>query len=314
MKKTIRKKNILIKGMVLCLFLSITVGITTGCNTKENTKRKPEPEETKLESKEDKDSNLGIWGRAMGSVLISMNEGNVYYFGGYEPTEQNQKAAASILEQSWQIHNRKELLIQIRELIDTGARMEYRKESKEMRAMTKKQLKTAMKQLSGDTKIHYSMIQYNWNQWKKKGLLAWDMCRVSHLAQWGYIAGYLEIKEAQAVIQPAAEKLKNNFTSWEEVQKNWLDGYALYACIDAQNPAGTDYEVRENAYQELVAAQEKNGVLYEEELFQKDIIPLADVTAETIFAELTEEKLTTSETESPKASPKTSTQPKQTKK
>lgn len=264
--------------------------ILTGCSDGKTEKVKvspvPTPTEEALLSPENPDSNLGQWGRAMGSVLISINEGNVYYFGGYETTEGNKKAAARILEQSWGIKNREDLLLQIQSLLQTGSRKEYLKEAKEMKGMSKKTLKTALKQLSGETLTHYEMVQYNWDKWKKKGLLAWDLCRVSHLAQWGYVAGYLNIAEAQTLIQPAAEKLKSKFTSWDEVQQNWLDGYALFASVDAENPAGTDYEKRKQVYESLKAAQDENGLLYDDSLFQAEIISLSETNAETLFQEV----------------------------
>ena len=40
----------------------------------------------------------------------------------------------------------------------------------------------------------------------KNQLVAWDMCRVSHLVQWGYVAGYLEREEAQALMEPRGEQ------------------------------------------------------------------------------------------------------------
>ncbi|MDO4166887.1 MAG: DUF1266 domain-containing protein [Eubacteriales bacterium] len=276
---------------VLC-FLCIgilTMAVFTGCKGGANLQKSQTPTATpekELVSQEDPASNLGQWGRAMGSVLISINEGDVYYFGGYETTAGNRQAAAKILNQSWGITNRSDLLTQVQGLLTSGDRAEYRKEAKEMNAMSSKKLKTALKQLSGDTLTHYEMVQYNWKKWKKKGLLAWDLCRISHLVQWGYVAGYITIEEAQALIEPAAQKLQKNFSNWEEVQQNWLDGYALYASIDASQPAGTDYETRQKVYETLKAEQTQEKLLYDDRLFQSDIIPVSGASAEAILTEV----------------------------
>lgn len=282
MIKKYRQKQYLVLLGVLLFSISMT-----GCSGKKTsgTKRPAEPTKKPLESLEDPSANLGQWGRAMGSVLIAMNEGDVYYFGGYEQTEGNQEAAARILKQSWNITNRVALLTQVQNLLTVGDRKEYRKEAGEMKAMSKKQLRTAFQQLSGETLTHYQMVQYNWKNWKKKGLLAWDMCRVSHLAQWGYVAGYLTVEEAQALIEPAARSLAENFNNWEEVQKNWLDGYALHASLNAENPAGTDLEVRQKKYEELKENQRKKQPLYDDSLFGAEILPLSGVHADTLLAE-----------------------------
>lgn len=282
------------RGLLLLCSLALAGSMMTGCsgNNRKQDDKKPAAEHTRkpLETLEDSSANLGKWGRAMGSVLIAINEGDVYYFGGYEQTDGNKEAAARILKQSWNITDRTGLLLQIQNLLTTGDRKEYRKEAGEMKAMSKKQLHTALKQLSGDTLTHYNMVQYNWKKWKKKGLLAWDMCRVSHLAQWGYVAGFITIEEAQALIEPAARKIAEKFDNWEDVQQNWLDGYALYAAIDAENPAGTDYEVRQKKYEELKEAQNKETELYDDGLFTAEILPLSGVSADTILAEAAEQR------------------------
>ncbi|MDE6567356.1 MAG: DUF1266 domain-containing protein [Lachnospiraceae bacterium] len=285
MNKSRQKFSLLFLGILL---LSVMTGCAGNSGRNDNNQNNSSAEQTRkpLKTLEDPSSNLGQWGRAMGSVLIAINEGDVYYFGGYEQTDGNKEAAARILKQSWNITDRRELLVQIQNLLTTGSRKEYRKEAKEMKAMSKKELRTALKQLSGDTLNHYNMVQYNWKKWKKKGLLAWDMCRVSHLAQWGYVAGYITIEEAQALIEPAAGKIAENFDNWDDVQQNWLDGYALYAAIDAENPAGTDYEVRQKKYEELKEAQNKETKLYDDSLFTAGIVPLSGVSADTILAEV----------------------------
>ena len=89
------------------------------------------------------------------------------------------------------------------------------------------------------------------------------------------------------MIEPAAKKLKANFTSWDEVQQNWLDGYALYAPIDVSAATGTDYEVRKAKYEQLKADDQKNTdtKLYDDTLFTKDIIPVTGSNAASLWKE-----------------------------
>lgn len=264
--------------VLLCLLFLV------GCdNKKENrVKETAAPAEEPVENPEDDSANLGAWTRAMGSVLIELNEGNAYVFGGYEKNGDNKAGAVKILKSSWGIKSKEDLLQKIRELLRTGDRTAFRAEAKDMNAMSKKKLKTAMKQLSGDMLIHYQMVQYNWNAWKKKGLLAWDMCRISHLAQWGYIADYLTLEEAQAVMEPAIKKCRDNFASWDEVQNNWLDGYCLYATID-RKAANTDYTVRRNLYQELKGEQKKGRLLYDDQMFHQEVKPLPGYSYQSVM-------------------------------
>ena len=280
-----REKLLRSLGGVLCAALLCT-SIFTGCsNNKEKKERQTAaPTSTPMESPEDQSSNLGAWTRAMGSVLIELNEGNPYIFGGYEKTEDNKAGAVKILQSSWNINSKKALLQQIQNLLKSGDRAAYQVEAKDMAAMPKNKLKTAMKQLSGDLLIHYQLVQYHWKTWEKKGLLAWDMCRISHLAQWGYIADYLTLEEAQAVMEPAIMKIKENFTSWDEVQNNWLDGYCLFAGIDRE-AANTDYTVRKALYEELKSEQNEKAPLYDDNLFQQSLTVLPNISYKTVMRE-----------------------------
>lgn len=266
--------------VLLCILLF------AGCDNKKEEKVKgtAAPAEAPMESPEDDSANLGAWTRAMGSVLIELNEGNAYVFGGYEKNRDNKSGAAKILKSSWGIKSKKDLLKKIRELLRTGDRTAFREEAKDMNAMSKEKLKIAMKQLSGDMLVHYQMVQHNWKAWKKKGLLAWDMCRISHLAQWGYIADYLTLEEAQAVMEPAIRKCRDNFNSWDEVQNNWLDGYCLFATID-RKAANTDYTVRKNLYWELKKEQKEGRLLYDDQLFQQEVKPLPGYSYQKVMEE-----------------------------
>lgn len=276
------KKRLLSLLCVVCLLVSLTAGCSQ--ETKE-TGKVPAPTKAAQDYNEEETSNLGLWARAAGSVLIYINDGNPYYFGGYEATEDNKKAALNILDKSWEIQSRKDLLKQIKQLLLTGDRKKFRKEAKEMNSMSKKDLKTAMKQLDGSLLIHYEMVQYNWDTWKEKGLIAWDMCRVSHLLQWGYVAGYLDREEAQAMMEPAAKRLQDNFSGWEEVQNNWLDGFCLHAAIDRE-AENTDYTNRKAIYETICSEQEKDKLLYDDALFSDAILPVSGVSYQTILQEI----------------------------
>lgn len=235
---------------------------------------------------ENEDSNLGAWGRAMGAVLISINDGNPYYFGGYEATDANKKAARNILKSSWSISSRKDLLKQIRFLMDTGSRKDYKREAKDLKALSAKERKKALKQVSGALKTHYDNLQYISDTWGGKGLLAWDLCRISHLAQWGYIADYINLDEAQALLEPAASRLQKSFDNWDDVVNNWLDGYAYANSIEIRSIEKTDYTNRQEIYQKLLSEQKDSDPLFDNKLFQEDLIPLGTVSYDSLMEEI----------------------------
>ncbi len=281
------------KSMAWMLVLAIMATVFAGCgkadDVLENVKDKVTATEAPKDSNEDETSNLGQWARAMGAILMKMNGGDPYYFGGFEANDNNKAAAQSILEQSWQIENRKQLITQIRQLIKTGQRKEYKKDAKEMAKFSDKELEEIMSELTDSMRLHYENVKYNYDKWEKKGVMAWDLCRVAHLAQWGYLAGYITVGEAQALIEPAAKKLQKNFTSWEDVQNNWLDGYVWWADVDIA-ASGNEYEKRMKVYDELKQAQEKDGVLFDDSLFTQEIVPISDISYKTLYKEVKKKK------------------------
>lgn len=273
-----------------CLILGSLTGCSGGRQKSTDTSGNP-PQSTQtaqsiVSHNENEDSNLGAWGRAMGAVLISINDGNPYYFGGYEATDANKKAARNILKSSWSISSRKDLLKQIRFLMDTGGRKDYKREAKDLKALSAKERKKALKQVSGALKTHYDNLQYISDTWGGKGLLAWDLCRISHLAQWGYIADYINLDEAQALLEPAASRLRKNFDNWDDVVTNWLDGYAYASSIEIRSIEKTDYTNRQEIYQKLVTDQKDSDPLFNDKLFEEDIIPLGTVSYDSLMEEI----------------------------
>lgn len=280
----------------------LVIGNLTGCTNRTDTStsdgvvssdQKTQISQQTVDHNENEDSNLGAWGRAMGAVLISMNDGNPYYFGGYETTEANKKAAKNILKTSWNISNRKDLLKQIDYLLITGNRTDYRREAKGLKALSPKKKKKALKQVSGPLKIHYDNLQYISDTWGKRGLLAWDLCRISHLVQWGYIADYINLDEAQALLEPAAQKIKKEFDNWNDVVYNWLDGYAYSNSIQIRSIEKTDYTNRREIYEKLVNDQTDRDPLYDDNLFHEDIISLGTVTYKNLMNEIKPKKKNT---------------------
>ncbi len=279
------------------LAVSLTVTGITGCTSKqadtagsEEAAQSTAKEQVLKGHNENEASNLGAWGRAMGAVLISINDGSPYYFGGYDTTDANAKAAKSILRSSWNISNRKQLLKQIDALYNTGSRTDYKREAHDLNKMSKAQRKKALKQVSGDLKTHYDNLQYIWDTWGNKGLLAWDLCRISHLAQWGYIADYINLDEAQAVLEPAALRLQKKFDNWDDVVINWLDSYAYASSVPIRSVEETDYPIRKNVYEKLVADQKESDPLFDDNLFHTEIIPLGTITYDSLMDEIKPKK------------------------
>ena len=101
----------------------------------------------------------------------------------------------------------------------------------------------------------------------------WDLCRVSHLAQWGYLSGYVTYAEALAMVQPAAETLCSRYSNWKQLQKDYLEGYMKWAGLNG-NVWTTE---RGKLYDTILNDPNMNGV-FDNTLFRTGVIGLPELS------------------------------------
>lgn len=98
-----------------------------------------------------------------------------------------------------------------------------------------------------------------------KGKDAWDLFRVSNLAQWGYLVGFVTYEEALKLVEPAAKQVAKRYSSWDTAYKDYMTGYCTWAGLSGdiwQSERGV-------LYQEQVSALLDNG------LFKTGVIGLS---------------------------------------
>lgn len=95
---------------------------------------------------------------------------------------------------------------------------------------------------------------------------AWDLFRVAHISSWGYAAGYLTADEALALVKPAAQKLQQAYTCWDDAYAGWINGYQALFGGDEEECA-----LRRSIYEDLKADQANRGLLFDDGLFQRPI-------------------------------------------
>lgn len=101
---------------------------------------------------------------------------------------------------------------------------------------------------------------------------AWDLFRVSHLAQWGYLAGYVTYPEALKLVEPAAKKLDRAYSSWEGAYQAYLTGYCRWAGIRTSDVWSTE---RGQLYRTMLA-DPAMAALLDDGLFTAGVIGLPD--------------------------------------
>ena len=127
------------------------------------------------------------------------------------------------------------------------------------------------------------LIQTAYSLSRQRGSVScFDLFRVSSLAQWGYTAGYLTYPEALALVEPAAQCLKKNFTSWDAAYENYLRGYYSWSGESLAGKSVWDTP-RGNIYQALKTGEETKA-LFDDAIFKTPVKGVPGLTAESLLA------------------------------
>ena len=105
------------------------------------------------------------------------------------------------------------------------------------------------------------------------GIGCLDWFRVSSLAQWGYLAGYVTYPEALALVEPAAQKVCETYGSWDEAQGAYLAGYCKWAGLSAADIWATP---RGQLYGEM-KADPAVAPIFDDALFQTGVMGLPEM-------------------------------------
>ena len=119
-------------------------------------------------------------------------------------------------------------------------------------------------------------------KWGDRGILCWDLFRMSNLVQWGYLAGYLTYPEALALLEPAVTLLHDNFKNWDEAYENYLDGYNWWA---RNNVLGKNvWETYRGEIYQNMKKNEETAALFNNGLFKTPVKGVPNLTAEQLLA------------------------------
>lgn len=182
------------------------------------------------------DSNLEAWALAMGAVYWSM--GNTERASGQVPFGIYPRSADMVWElrqslvQSWGVWGRTGLVDTIRSMTFHGHNDSFLEAAALAEGMSQRQWEELLAQSGEVDKYMWPYTKALSEKWGDKGILAWDLARMSALAQWGYGAGYVTYEEALELVEPAARLACDTFDSWEEFYCNWLEGYSWWARND----------------------------------------------------------------------------------
>lgn len=242
------------------------------------------------------DTNLEQWAIPMGAYLGAVNNGARLIFGGkgrgvpYGMDVIGKPSAAGtiytyqwaryVLEDSWSIRDRAGLIEAVCSMTAAGHNANFLHDVDMIASMTDAEYRALLSQVSGVDAYMFPYTKALGEKWGQRGILCWDLFRMSNLVQWGYAAGYLTYPEALALLEPAAAALRENFSSWEEACENYLDGYNWWAREDVGSK--DPWTVTRGPY--LKNLMEKNPAVFDDALFSAPIKGVDGISAETLLA------------------------------
>lgn len=244
------------------------------------------------------DTNLEAWALAMGAVQNYLRS-DAGRFGGwwrYERISANAdygrsdssgnvypyERARDMLSSDWAIDGRKALIETVCYMTEHGHNEDFQHDVAMIQAMTPAEYQTVLNNAAGADKYMFPYTKQLGQKWGEKGILAWDLFRMSNLVQWGYEAGYVTYPEALALLQPAAQKLHDTFSNWDEAYNNYLDGYYWWAREDMLNKDPWKDGNRGVVTESMMLSYKQR--LMDDTLFQTPVTPVTGITADQLLA------------------------------
>lgn len=235
-------------------------------------------------------SNLEAWALPMGAMLVRMNYGRIQGFGGdgravpmsystnsgMSPVMTMAEFAREMLADGWDIHGRTDLIETVDYMTVAGHNLDFLEAASIADSLTDAEMAALIAQ-SGEVDAYmWPYTRVLSEKWGDKGILAWDLFRMSNLAQWGYAAGYVTYAEALELVEPSAILLCETFSSWEEAYENYLDGYNWWARTDLDGKDVWD-TYRGRLYRSMRGGE--YAALFDDSLFTTGVIGLPEGAA-----------------------------------
>jgi hypothetical protein len=171
------------------------------------------------------------WVLATTAITFEYNGQRHNTLTGTAATPDGIASGTTLLSQWWGIANRDDLLKTLRWLQFQGHRTEFEDLGRQVDVMTDAQFIWVKAGLQTDVEqLHrLEIVRSNYRALGSKSILAWDLVRYISLCRWGYLAGYLSETEAWDHIMSAALRLQLTFTSWRDLQSDFLIGREFWS-------------------------------------------------------------------------------------
>jgi hypothetical protein len=169
------------------------------------------------------------WALATTAIIFEVNKQRHDLLSGVVVAPDDRQHEQETLSKWWNVHNRDELLGVLTWLQFEGHRAAFDSLGRQVIAMNEAQFVAAKADLPPDDRQKLDVVRLNYRELGEKGILAWDLVRYIALCRWGYAAGYRPVMDAWNRIMPAALRLQQTFSSWQDMQNDYLLGRQFWS-------------------------------------------------------------------------------------
>jgi hypothetical protein len=184
------------------------------------------------------------WTLAVTALTFEVNQQRHDTLTGVMLTPQARARDAELLAKWWNINNRDELRHMLDWLQYQGQRAEFEALGRLVDGMSDEQFRDAESRAPDDAARHrLQLVRARYDTLGTKGILAWDLVRYIQLYRWGYAAGYLgSDQDVWNRIIPVALRLQQTFSSWEDLQSDFLIGREFWSPEETER-SGAQFRV-----------------------------------------------------------------------
>lgn len=179
-----------------------------------------------------------LWALALTGIMTEVNHDNFDTLYSNQLNKRYRDIYLEVLSRDWGIYDKEDLLEQLEA-------NEY-----EGHAKTLEYIKENIAEFRLDPEPFYEMNYYrfvfvnsNWDLFKDRTILAWDLGRNIALCRWGYDVGFLTEDEAWEKIMYYARKIQPLYNSWEEYGFDYFLGRIFWVSGSGEEETFRQYIV-----------------------------------------------------------------------
>jgi hypothetical protein len=181
-----------------------------------------------------------LWAIRLTGIMTELNRSNHNTLNSFRMSSRNKNRVLEMLKREWEITNKDELLETLKEVENYGhasrLRLIQQIINEEIISMALGNEENVIVITNVDTYDltywQYNSLRYaisNWDSYRNRSILAWDLGRIVALCRWGYDAGFFTENEAWEKIMYYARLIQPLYNSWEEYGYDYLMGRVFWA-------------------------------------------------------------------------------------